>query len=178
MLDSVPQRKPRDQAILEVLYGAGLRVSELCALDMADLALGEATIRVRHGKGQRERRVPIGPPGVQALDAWLLERGGEPGPVFLNARGARLTDRSVRRIVQREGSRSGWPGAYPHALRHAFATHLLDGGADLRSIQELLGHRSLSTTQRYTQVSVNALLETHRRAHPHGASQDDEGDSG
>jgi site-specific recombinase XerD len=157
----------RDQAILEVLYGAGLRVGELVALDWEHLGLFEGQIRVVRGKGGKERRVPIGPPAVAALQALALEGGGSSGPVFRNQRGDRLSDRSVRRVLARLGPVRGVPGLHPHALRHSFATHLLSSGADLRGIQELLGHASLSTTQRYTAVSVRDMQAAYRRAHPH-----------
>jgi len=157
----------RDRALIEVLYGAGLRVGEAAALDRRDVDLRAGRIRVRHGKGDKERRVPLGPPGVAAVWAYV-EATPEGGPaLFLNQRGGRLTTRSMHRIVRKRGLRADLAGLHPHALRHSFATHLLDGGADLRAIQELLGHASLSTTQRYTRVSVDALLDTYRRAHPH-----------
>jgi integrase/recombinase XerC len=166
---------PRDRAILEVLYGAGLRVGELCALDRRDVDLGSGLVQVRRGKGNKERRVPIGPPAVAAVREWLQLRGDDEEPaLFLNTRGRRISDRSVRRLVEKAGASVGVAGLYPHALRHSFATHLLDAGADLRGIQELLGHSSLSTTQRYTHVSVKGLLDTHRRAHPHARARADE----
>ncbi len=167
----------RDRAILEVLYGAGIRVGELCALDPDDLDLDQAMVRVRRGKGGKERRVPMGPAAVEAVRAWLVERGDDPdGPLFLNARGRRISDRTVRRLVERAGKRAGVPDFHPHALRHSFATHLLDAGADLRAIQEMLGHASLSTTQRYTHVSVQSLLETYRAAHPRARGGGGEGE--
>lgn len=181
LLDHDPERSPRDQALLEVLYGGGLRVSEACGLDLADLDLDQRLVRVRRGKGGRDRLVPMGPVAAEAVRVWLAARPEvDHDALFLNARNERLSDRSARRIVQRAGARTGLPGAHPHALRHAFATHLLESGADLRAIQELLGHQSLSTTQRYTRVSVAGLLDTHRRAHPHGAQGthgEDEDDS-
>lgn len=163
----------RDQAIVELLYGAGLRVGELEALDRADVDLEEGIVRVRRGKGGKERRVPVGPPAREAVRAWLERRTDEDPALFLNARGQRLRQRSIRRIVEAAGQRVGVVGLHPHALRHAFATHLLDAGADLRGIQELLGHASLSTTQRYTHVSMQSLLETYRRAHPHARRDED-----
>ena len=169
----------RDRAILEILYGAGIRVGELCALDVADVDLKSGLVQVRRGKGGKERRVPMGPPAVEAVRDWLDERGASPETaLFLNARGTRMSDRSVRRVVDRAGLAAGVAGVHPHALRHSFATHLLDAGADLRGIQELLGHSSLSTTQRYTHVSVKGLLDTHRRAHPHDRRGDDPDGSG
>lgn len=164
----------RDQAVLELLYGAGLRAGELVALDLDDLDLDEGLVHVRHGKGDRARKVPMGAAAVAAVSTWLAERpaDGDEAAVFLNARGQRLGDRSVRRLVTTAGRRSGLPTLHPHALRHACATHLLDHGADLRAIQELLGHSSLSTTQRYTHVSMERLLDVHRAAHPHGRVDD------
>jgi integrase/recombinase XerC len=156
----------RDRALVELLYGAGLRVSEAAALDRADVDLDHGWIRVRDGKGRKERRVPLGEPGVDALRSWIHEGGAE-GPVFTNARGGRLTTRSMHRVVQALGLATEVPGVHPHALRHSYATHMLDAGADLRGIQELLGHSSLSTTQRYTHVSVESLIDVYRRAHPH-----------
>jgi integrase/recombinase XerC len=167
----------RDRAILEVLYGGGLRVAELCALDTTDLDLADGWIRVRRGKGRKERRVPIGPPAVAAVHAWLEERIGDAdGALFVQARGARMGERTVRRVVARAGQLAGVDRLHPHALRHSFATHLLDAGADLRGIQELLGHASLSTTQRYTHVSVQALLDGYRQAHPHARKRSDDPD--
>ena len=170
---------PRDTAILEVLYGAGLRVGELCRLDLPDIDPAGSPLRI-WGKGGRQRLAPIGPPAIDALRTWIAVRPAASTPaVFLNQRGGRLSARSVRRIVAAAGARAGQPGVHPHTLRHAFATHLLDAGADLRAIQELLGHRSLATTQRYTHVSVAGLIEAHRQAHPHGGAYgDDEGGGG
>jgi integrase/recombinase XerC len=176
-LAEVPEHSRRDRAVIELLYGAGLRVGELVALDWSDLDLDQRLVRVRAGKGGKERRVPFGPPAEEALRAWRDESPNPHGPVFLDARGCRLSDRSARRIVSRAGRRAGLPHLHPHALRHSFATHLLDAGADLRGIQEMLGHESLSTTQRYTHVSVQALLSTYRRSHPH-ARRDGDDDSG
>jgi len=178
ILDGPSPLPVQDRAMIEVLYGAGLRVAELSALDIADVDLQTRMVTVRRGKGGKERRVPVGPPAVQAVRAWLEERGAASDPaLFLNARGRRIGPRTVRRIVRRAGTHAGVIGAHPHALRHSYATHLLDAGADLRGIQELLGHSSLSTTQRYTHVSVQGLLHTHQRAHPHG-DRDGEGGSG
>lgn len=157
---------PRDHALVEVLYGCGLRVGEVSGLDREDVDLTEGLVRVRHGKGGKERIVPLGPPAARAVHRVLLELDGDEGPLFLNRRGGRLSPRSIRQIVRKVGVAAGAPGLHPHALRHSFATHLLDNGADLRGIQELLGHASLSTTQRYTHVSVDGLRDVFRRAHP------------
>ena len=165
-----PAVRLRDDAVLEVLYGSGLRVGELCGLRPTDLALERGLVRV-WGKGGKQRQVPLSDPAVAAVDAWLragrVELAGPGSPadaVFLNRRGRRLTPRDVRRILDRRAT-SPTP---PHALRHTFATHLLDGGADLRAVQELLGHSDLATTQHYTHVSKerlrSVLLATHPRA--------------
>lgn len=167
--DEPDWRRRRDDAVLEVLYGSGLRVSELCTLTVASLSLGQYAATV-WGKGAKERRVPLSQPAVDALRAWLAIRSevvvsGPDGPgdiLFGNERGNPLTPRDVRRIVDR---RSPVP-THPHALRHSFATHLLDGGADLRAVQELLGHSDVATTQRYTHVSRERLSAAYREAHP------------
>jgi len=160
----------RDRAILEVLYGAGLRVSEVSGLDVDDVRReGElAMLRVRHGKGRKERIVPLGTRGVTALDAWLAVRPAESGaPLFVNRWGRRLGTRSIARMVAAVSVRESSTGHIsPHALRHSFATHLLDSGCDLRSIQEMLGHASLSTTQRYTHLGIGHLMEVYDKAHP------------
>jgi len=161
----------RDRAIFEVLYSAGIRVSELTGLDWADVDTEAGVVRVL-GKGRKERVVPIGRPALAALAAYRAACAGagmpvQRGPVFRNLRGGRLTSRSVARLMERHVLASGAPGkATPHALRHTFATHLLGAGADLRAIQELLGHASLSTTQRYTHVDLRRLMEAYDRAHP------------
>jgi integrase/recombinase XerC len=157
----------RDRAIVEVLYSSGLRVSELVGLDWDDVDAETGAVRVL-GKGRKERVVPVGRPALRALEAWRAAAEQAPrGPVFRNARGGRLTARSVARLVARHVLASGTVAkATPHALRHTFATHLLGGGADLRAIQELLGHARLSTTQRYTHVDLRHLMETYDRAHP------------
>lgn len=160
----------RDRAILEVLYGAGLRVSEVAALDDEDVRReGDmAMIRVRHGKGDKERIVPLGTRGIEALDAWLRMRPKRTGPqLFTNRFGGRLGTRSIARMVNAVSLLASSTGRIsPHALRHSFATHLLDSGCDLRAIQEMLGHASLSTTQRYTHVGIGHLMEVYDKAHP------------
>jgi len=167
----------RDRALLELLYATGLRVGELVSLDWPDLDLGAQVLRVL-GKGGKERMVPFGRAAAEALRAWLAdwaevraEAGAdadpEAEPVFLNHRGGRLTERSVRRRLDRYVPAAALAaGVHPHTLRHTFATHLLEAGADLRSIQELLGHASLSTTQRYTHLDVERLLNVYRESHP------------
>jgi integrase/recombinase XerC len=163
----------RDRAILETLYSAGVRVSELTGLAMEDVDLdaGLATVR---GKGRRERLALLGPPAVEAIRAWLPQRqslGGSRAAhqpaLFLNRGGTRLSARSVARMLAKYLSRAGLdPRTSPHTLRHSFATHLLDAGADIRSVQELLGHRSLGTTQIYTHVSTQRLRDSYHKAHP------------
>jgi len=165
----------RDRAILEMLYASGLRVSELTGMNLADMDRKELMLRVR-GKGRKERIVPYGGKAQQALEAYeplraeILRKAGSRGDyqaVFLNHFGTRLTPRSVARIVKKYArlTNINWD-LHPHSLRHAFATHLLADGADLRAIQELLGHSSLSTTQRYTHASIRQLLEVYDKAHP------------
>lgn len=160
----------RDVAILEVLYGSGIRVSELCGLDLADVDHQRGALRVL-GKGNKERTVPLGAPALQALSGWLGLRGevmaGTTNAVFLGARGARIDPRVVRRVVhQALEAVPQAPDLGPHGLRHAMATHLLEGGADLRSVQEMLGHASLATTQIYTHVSNERLRAAFQQAHP------------
>lgn len=164
----------RDHAILELLYGAGLRVAELCGLAVDDVDLDRATARVR-GKGDKERVVPFGLPARAAIGAYLTRgrpalaaRSARPGPaLFLGVRGGALGTRAVYDLVARAlGPLVGEQAAGPHALRHSAATHLLDGGADLRAVQEILGHASLGTTQIYTHVSAEKLAATYRLAHP------------
>jgi integrase/recombinase XerC len=159
----------RDRAMFETLYGGGLRVGELVGLELDDLDLEQELVRVR-GKGRRERLGPIGRMASSWLARWVAvrqpKRAGEPA-VFLNRHGTRLTARSVGRLLERHLIGLGLdPGASPHTLRHSFATHLLDRGADLRSVQELLGHRSLTTTQIYTHVTRERLLGVYQEAHP------------
>jgi integrase/recombinase XerC len=156
----------RDLAILEFLYGCGLRVSELVGLNLDDVDRAERWLRVR-GKGRKERQVPFGGKAADALDRYLEARNSREPAVFLNHRGGRLTDRGVRGIIKMYATLIGGDSSiHPHSFRHAFATHLLSDGADLRSIQELLGHARLSTTQKYTQVSLTDLMATYDRAHP------------
>lgn len=179
--DADPPRRLRDDAILELLYGSGLRVAEVCGLDIADIDLVTPAVTV-WGKGSKQRRVPVSAPSVEAVAAYLASgreaflapvgAGGcgtvdagestDKVAVFLNARARRMTPRDVRRVLDR---RSPTP-THPHALRHSYATHLLDGGADLRVVQELLGHASLRTTEIYTHVSTERLVGAYRRAHP------------
>jgi integrase/recombinase XerC len=169
----------RDRAILELLYSTGMRVAELVSRDILSLDFATEMLKVR-GKGNKERLVPVGRPALEAMRAWLplreqliadrARRGREVEreALFLNGRGSRLTSRSVERMVKSYGERAGIPQIVtPHALRHSFATHLLEMGADLRSVQELLGHASLSTTQRYTHLTLDHLTEVYDKAHPH-----------
>ena len=173
-----PLRRLRDDAVLELLYGSGLRVAELCALRPADLDLPGARIRVT-GKGGKQRLLPLSAPAGQALQRYFdahrsatgpgetANRGADPGddgPLFRNQRGRPLSPRDVRRILDRRAPEP----THPHALRHTFATHLLDGGADLRSVQELLGHESVGTTQVYTHVSRRRLRSVIESSHPRG----------
>jgi integrase/recombinase XerC len=176
LLDMTPEKadklaRPyplRDLAILELLYGTGVRVSELVGMNLEDLDLAERWILVR-GKGRKERQVPLGSKAVVALEKYLAERQpaeNERG-VFLNHRGTRLTDRAVRMIVKLYSTAIlNDPAVHPHCFRHSYATHLLADGADLRSIQELLGHARLSTTQKYTQVALADLMKVYDKAHP------------
>lgn len=165
----------RDRAILEMFYTSGIRLGELTGLNVGDVDFGQSLIRVR-GKGRKERIVPLGTHAVAALREYLAirsrkasENGTVNGeiPLFLGTRGGRINPRSVARLVDKYVEKSGINRKIsPHTMRHSFATHLMDGGADLRSIQELLGHESLSTTQKYTTVSVSRLMEVYDKAHP------------
>jgi integrase/recombinase XerC len=162
----------RDRAILELLYASGIRVSELCGLDLGDVDLDRGRVRVL-GKGGKEREVPIGDPAADSVRAFLerrgetLKPGPAPGALFLNRRGRRLTARDTRAVVEKyRGAVLAGRRVSPHTLRHSFATHLMEGGADIRSVQELLGHASLGTTQRYTHVSRGRLFGAYRRSHP------------
>jgi integrase/recombinase XerC len=165
----------RNRAMLEVFYSSGLRLSELAGLDVIDLDFKQKLVKVR-GKGRKERIVPVGGPALKAVQEYLdkigqIRKNEESGifkkPLFINARGTRITTRSIARIVNEVTVKSGIGRKIsPHALRHSFATHLLNAGADLRSIQELLGHESLSTTQKYTAVNINRMMEVYDKAHP------------
>jgi integrase/recombinase XerC len=168
----------RDRAILELLYSTGMRVSELVSRDLVDLDFKEEMLTVR-GKGDKERLVPVGAPAIEAVKNWLAQRNQlielragrgrtvEKEALFLNGRGGRLSVRSVERMVKAYGEKAGiLQMVTPHALRHSFATHLLEMGADLRSVQELLGHASLSTTQRYTHLTLDHLSDVYDKAHP------------
>jgi integrase/recombinase XerC len=162
----------RDAAVLEILYATGIRVSELCGLDLADLDRARQVIRV-FGKGSKERTVPLGRPALRAVETWLgkpraqLLTGESGQAMFLGERGKRIDQRVVRRVVHRSLQMTeGAPDLGPHGLRHAMATHLLEGGADLRSVQEILGHASLATTQIYTHVTNERLRSAFEQAHP------------
>lgn len=175
LLESLPETPAgrREKAIFEFLYGSGLRVGELVSLDLSDLDRRQRLLRVR-GKGRKERIVPFGKRALEALEAYLPDRSRWRGPVrgrddalFVNQRGGRLSARSVRRFLDGALSRAAVDvNLHPHSFRHAFATHLLEAGMDLRAIQELLGHSSLSTTQIYTRVDLAHLMKVHRAAHP------------
>ncbi|QFG27468.1 tyrosine recombinase XerC [Actinomadura sp. WMMB 499] len=181
LLDELDAEGPlglRDMAVLELLYATGVRISELCGLDVDDLDTGRRTVRVV-GKGRRERTVPMGEPAARAVEDWL--RAGRPAladehsgsALFLGARGRRLHPTSARRLVHaRIAEVGGIPDMAPHGLRHSAASHLLEGGADLRSVQEILGHASLQTTQLYTHVSTERLKHVHRQAHPRGSQEE------
>lgn len=160
--------RSRDRAILELLYSSGIRVGELVGLNVNQLDLDLGIVKVM-GKGKKERIVPVGSKAVEALKVYLGERGvlGGEAPLFINRKGGRLTDRSVGRLTKKYSKQSGiFRNVSPHSLRHSFATHLLDAGADIREIQEMLGHASLSTTQRYTHLSMGKLMEVYDKAHP------------
>lgn len=174
-LMTIPEGKTamslRDRAILETLYSTGARVSELVSINLRDFQPSDGLVRLR-GKGKKERIVPIGEVAIQAIRAYrqaVRSKDTKPqdaGPIFLNHRGGRLTSRSVARIVVRYSSRLAGGSISPHTLRHSFATHLLDEGADLRAIQEMLGHTSLGTTQKYTHVATDQLMAIYDKAHP------------
>lgn len=175
LLETPPANEPaglRDRAILETMYSAGLRVAELVGLNLQDWDRDSDVLRVR-GKGRKERVSPLGRHAVKALNYWLDVRepdqqSKDAEALFLNRFGKRLTTRSIGRMLEKYLALAGLdPQTSPHTLRHSFATHLLDGGADLRSVQELLGHKSLTTTQIYTHVSTRRMQETYEAAHPH-----------
>jgi len=178
LLEGPDRKKPlemRDLAILEVLYSCGLRAAELGSLNVRDVDLEDRLVKVT-GKGNKERIVPIGRKALSVLKEYLETTRGLRGkegdfqpksPLFINFRGGRLTTRSMGRIIKKYVINAGLPSDIsPHSMRHSYATHLLDGGADLRSVQELLGHESLSTTQKYTHVSIDRLMEVYDKAHP------------
>lgn len=170
--------RDRDAAILELLYSSGLRVSELTGLSIGDLDLASGMVRVL-GKGNKERIVPVGTAALVALKRYLAHRPNvhEDTPLFLGRRGSRINRRTVARIVTCWSSAiTAFRPVSPHTLRHTFATHLLEGGADLRSIQELLGHSSLSTTQKYTHIGIDRLLEVYDKAHPRAHEQSEGSD--
>ncbi len=166
----------RDEALFEIIYGAGLRVSEACNLDVDDIesAPGAAQVKVRQGKGRKDRVIPIGRKAIAALGAYMPLRAawmaatprGDRAAIFVTRRGRRLGPRGVRRLLGRRELATGVAAVPPHALRHSFATHLLGEGADLRSIQEMLGHASLRTTQRYAHVNIDHLMAVYDKAHP------------
>ena len=172
----------RDRAMLELLYSSGLRVGELVGLDLENLRLDLDLVQVKEGKGGKDRLVPVGKKAAQALKAYISFRpkllsgkGTVQNALFVNHRGGRLTPRSVQRLVEARGQGlSGGRKLGPHALRHAMATHLLEGGADLRSVQEMLGHKSLSTTQKYTELTLDHLLKIYDQAHPRAHGDTDE----
>jgi integrase/recombinase XerC len=184
--DAGPDQLALEAALFEVIYGAGLRVSEACGLDVGDVEVegGRAYVRVRQGKGRKDRVVPIGGKAQAALDAYAAERAarlaavrqsaGRPAAacaaLFVSRRGQRLGPRAVRRLLTRREHLTGTPRVSPHALRHSFATHLLGEGADLRAIQEMLGHASLRTTQRYAHVDIDHLMAVYDKAHPRARS--------
>lgn len=161
----------RDAAMVELLYATGMRVAELTGIDLNDIDLAARTVKV-HGKGDKERVVPFGAPAAKAVAEWLergrgeLEAKNSGRAVFLGARGGRINQRQVRQVVHEQARLAGVPDIGPHALRHSAATHLLDGGADLREVQEMLGHSSLATTQRYTHVSIEQLRARYRQSFP------------
>lgn len=175
----------RDRAILEVLYGSGVRVSELCGLDLRDVDLATGELRVI-GKGDKERLVLIGRPAVRALRTYIrrarpeqVKPGATPKAVFLNRLGGRLSSRSIDTIVRKAGIAAGiQQRVTPHLLRHTFATHMLDGGANLRVVQELLGHENIATTQIYANVTQGRVREIYDGAHPHGKDRGEDGGGG
>jgi site-specific recombinase XerD len=172
-----PEALVRERALFEMIYGAGLRISEACNLNVDDVerAGASGSVKVRSGKGRKDRLVPIGGKACAALDAYLAQRPAlfpaahakvDAASLFVSARGRRLDPRVVRRMLSRREQATGTPNVSPHALRHSFATHLLGEGADLRGIQELLGHASVRTTQRYAHVDIDHLMKVYDKAHP------------
>ncbi len=160
----------RDQVIFELLYATGIRISELCSLDLDDVELSRKQLRIRSGKGRKERTVFFGDPGKEALVAYLEERPKwvkqyDKSALFFGKKGRRLSARSVRDVLDRWATRVGKP-AHPHTLRHSFATHMLEQGADIRAIQELMGHSSLSTTQKYTHLDLKTIMNIYKKTHP------------
>jgi integrase/recombinase XerC len=180
LMESPKAKKPadhdtmlRDRAVLETLYSTGIRASELIGMNREDIDRHDSLIRIR-GKGRKERIVPVGTKALDAIDAYLgrLAGSSDIAAVFLGPSGKRLTARTVQRILENHRKQLGLQQkASPHTLRHSFATHLLESGADLRAIQELLGHASLSTTQRYTHVNLDSLMEVYDKAHPRANKQ-------
>ncbi len=165
--DGEKRNGPRDRAVLELFYGCGLRIAELHTLDMEDYDPDAKSLRVV-GKGRKERIVPVGAKAVSALRDYMAESGTATGAMFRSSRKKRLAVRSIYNVVIRHATKAGIAGSVsPHTLRHSFATHMMDGGADLRTIQELLGHASLGTTQKYTHVSLDRLMKVYDDAHPH-----------
>lgn len=156
----------RDRLVLEVIYGSGLRISELIGLNTEDIEFADRIMRVR-GKGGKERIVPFGTPAQKLMEAWITARSITEGPLFASERGAeRLTVRTVHRIVMRAASRTGLYGVSPHTLRHCFATHMLERGAPLRVVQEMLGHESIATTQRYLSITTEQIKRSYLVSHP------------
>ena len=167
MVESAGEDAPRDRAMLELFYGCGMRISELAGLKRGDFDPVSCTIRVM-GKGSKERELPVGRKALEALSAYLAKSPGRTGPFWPNKEGKPLAVRSVYNVVVKYARKAGVPaGVSPHTLRHSFATHMLDGGADLRAIQELLGHESLATTEKYTHVGIDHLMKVYDAAHPH-----------
>jgi integrase/recombinase XerC len=172
----VEAERLRDEALFETIYGAGLRVSEACNLDLDDVQTGSGRgeVKVRQGKGRKDRLIPLGTKAVSALERYFVRRAawlaaaptGDRAAVFVTRRGRRLDPRTVRRLLARREQETGVAAVSPHALRHSFATHLLGEGADLRAIQEMLGHASLQTTQRYAHVNIDHLMSVYDKAHP------------
>lgn len=175
--EGVGFREVRDRAVLELLYGSGLRISELTGLRIDDLDLKEGIVRVK-GKGSKERIVPVGTKAKEALKDYLVERAllrSNSPYLFLNHKGRKMTERGLRDVVYRYAKKAGLAGKVsPHTLRHSFATHLLQSGADIRDIQELLGHSSISATQVYTHIDLGHLLDVYDRAHPLSRREVDE----